>query len=43
MGVMAAPVATINNQSLKVSEWAQIKNWLFYSDADGNPAVSYQF
>src|ERR1700719_1859888 len=40
---MAAPVVTINDHSLNFEEWAQIKNWLSYSDADGNAAVKYQF
>jgi transcription elongation GreA/GreB family factor len=38
-----APVATINDKSVKINEWAQIKNLLAYTDADGNPAVRYEF
>jgi hypothetical protein len=38
-----APVATINNHNLRTNEWAQIANWLSYSDADGNPAIKYEF
>jgi hypothetical protein len=37
------PVATISDHALHVEEWAQVKNWLSYSDADGNPATKYQF
>jgi len=40
---MAAPVVNINDHTLNFNEWAQIKNWLSYSDADGNAAVKYQF
>ena len=38
-----APVATINDHSLHVNEWAQVTDWLSYSDADGNAATKYQF
>lgn len=38
-----APVAAINDKSVKINEWVQIKNLLAYSDADGNPAVRYEF
>ena len=37
------PVATINDHSLHTNEWSQVKNWLSYSDADGNAATQYQF
>src|SRR5438132_306062 len=40
---MTAPVATINDHSLHINKWAQITTWLSYSDADGDPAVKYQF
>lgn len=40
---MAAPVATINDHSLRVNQWGWINSWLSYSDADGNPAIQYQF
>src|SRR5262245_54757130 len=40
---MTAPVAIINNQSLRISEWGRVANWLSYTDADGNPAVRYEF
>lgn len=40
---MAAPVVAISDHTLRFNEWAQIDNWLSYFDADGNPAVSYQF
>src|SRR5262245_50840910 len=40
---MAAPVAAIADHSLKINEWFKVANWLSYSDADGNPAVKYQF
>lgn len=38
-----APVATINDKSVKINEWTQIKNLLAYTDADNNPAVRYEF
>src|SRR5262249_20938459 len=38
-----APVATIADHTLNANEWAQVKNWLSYSDADGNAATKYQF
>jgi transcription elongation GreA/GreB family factor len=38
-----APVATIDDKSLKVNQWAKVADWLKYSDADGNAAVQYQF
>jgi hypothetical protein len=40
---MAAPVATINNQALQPNQWGQVNAWISYSDADGNPAVQYEF
>jgi hypothetical protein len=40
---MAAPVATINNQTLQPMQWARVNAWLSYLDADGDPAVLYQF
>jgi len=40
---MATPVVTTSDHTLNFNEWAQIKNWLSYSDADGNAAVKYQF
>src|SRR5262245_46452435 len=40
---MAAPVVTINDHTLNFNAWAQIKNWVSYSDADGNAAITYQF
>lgn len=39
----AAPVATISDRSLHVGNWAQVQNWLSYSDGDGDPAVRYEF
>jgi hypothetical protein len=32
---MAAPVATIDNRTLRINEWGQLKPWLTYFDADG--------
>ena len=37
------PVATITDHSLHTNEWADVKNWVSYQDADGNPATQYQF
>ena len=37
------PVATITDHTLHINEWSQVKNWLSYSDADGNAATQYQF
>jgi len=38
------PVATINDHSLSLNQWAQIANWISYSDAPQNlAAVRYQF
>jgi hypothetical protein len=37
------PVATIDDHSLRTNEWATINTWVSYSDADGNPAVKYEF
>jgi hypothetical protein len=38
-----APVATINNHSLHTNQWSQVASLMSYSDADGNPAIQYQF
>jgi V8-like Glu-specific endopeptidase len=38
-----APVATINDHSLVVGQWAQVQNWLSYSDANGDAPAYYQF
>src|SRR4051794_39391591 len=40
---MATPVVSISDHTLNKDAWAQVKNWLSYSDADGDPAVTYQF
>ncbi|HMM88300.1 hypothetical protein [Bradyrhizobium sp.] len=37
------PVATINDQTLHNNTWAQVSNWLSYSDANGDVATKYQF
>ncbi|MGE9009791.1 hypothetical protein ACO2JO_14485 [Leptospira interrogans] len=37
------PVAVINDQSLHANKWGQVKNWLSYSDANGDAATKYQF
>ncbi|WP_342724445.1 hypothetical protein AAFG07_36325 [Bradyrhizobium sp. B097] len=37
------PVATINDQQLHTNTWAQVTNWLSYSDANGDAATKYQF
>ncbi|HEX8032136.1 MAG TPA: hypothetical protein VF491_26930, partial [Vicinamibacterales bacterium] len=37
------PVATINDQQLHTNTWAQVTNWLNYSDANGDAATKYQF
>ena len=37
------PVTTVADHSLHVGEWAQIKNWVSYSDADGDAPAQYQF
>jgi Ca2+-binding RTX toxin-like protein len=39
----APPVALVADHSVHVNEWAQVKSWLSYSDADGNAATKYQF
>jgi hypothetical protein len=39
----ATPVATINDQILHNNTWAQVSNWLSYSDANGDVATKYQF
>lgn len=38
-----SPVATINDQTLHTSTWGQVRNWLSYSDANGDLATRYQF
>ena len=38
-----APVATINDHTLGVNQWAQLNSWLSYADADSNPATMYEF
>src|SRR5688572_18907019 len=38
-----APVAAVNDRSLRTDEWAQVQNWLSYSDPDGSAATHYQF
>lgn len=38
-----APVAAINDHSVRILAWNQINGWLTYTDANGNPAVKYQF
>jgi hypothetical protein len=40
---MAAPVVSVGNRSLASNHWQQLLPWISYSDADGNPAVQYQF
>ncbi|WP_244485423.1 hypothetical protein [Bradyrhizobium tropiciagri] len=37
------PVVSIGNHSLLSNHWQRIEPWLTYSDADGNPAQSFQF
>jgi hypothetical protein len=37
------PVATISDHSLHVGDWAQIKNWISYSDANGDAPTQYEF
>jgi hypothetical protein len=37
------PVTTINGQTLNKDQWAQLKNWLSYSDINGDAATKYQF
>ncbi|WP_249142732.1 hypothetical protein [Bradyrhizobium sp. AUGA SZCCT0160] len=41
--IMTAPVASIGNRSMLSNHWQRLQPWISYSDADGNPAVSYQF
>ncbi|MGY4503260.1 hypothetical protein ACVWYH_007217 [Bradyrhizobium sp. GM24.11] len=38
-----APVVSIENQSLLHDQWQRLQPWLTYTDADGNPAIKYQF
>src|SRR5260221_561278 len=40
---MAAPVVTISDHSLRIDQWSHIDGWISYFDADGDPAVRYQF
>ena len=40
---MAAPVVSIGNQSLLHDQWQRLQPWITYTDADGSPAVKYQF
>src|SRR5262249_48908308 len=37
------PIVTASDTSLHANTWAQIKNWIGYSDADGDAVVKYQF
>lgn len=39
---MTAPVVSIGNRSMLSNHWQRLQPWISYSDADGNPAVSYQ-
>jgi len=38
-----APVVWINHPFSPTGEWSHVGNWVSYSDADGDPAVQYQF
>lgn len=38
-----APVATINDQSMHVNQWAKPGNWLSTTDAEGDAITQYQF
>ncbi|MBR1162788.1 hypothetical protein JQ569_26765 [Bradyrhizobium elkanii] len=38
-----APVVTIPDVQLHTNTWTQAKNWLTYSDANGDAATKYQF
>src|SRR5262245_21057794 len=40
---MTKPVASVSDHTLNDDQWAQVKDWLFYSDADGDAAMTYQF
>ena len=33
------PLATISDHAVHLDEWAQVKNWLTYSDSDGDAPV----
>jgi hypothetical protein len=37
------PVALIENHTLANNQWAQVKDWISHSDAEGNAATQYQF
>ena len=37
------PVATVNDQSLHVNQWAQPQNWLTATDPEGDAISRYQF
>lgn len=38
------PIATINDQSLRLNQWGQVATWISYADAPQNhAAVQYQF
>jgi hypothetical protein len=38
-----APKVTADDQSSKVNQWSQVKNWLSASDADGDAVTKYTF
>ena len=38
-----APVVSINHPFSPTGEWSHVGDWVSYSDADGDPAVQYQF
>jgi hypothetical protein len=38
-----APVVWINHPFSPTGEWSHVGDWVSYSDADGDPAVQYQF
>ncbi len=38
-----APQSVIANHSVNTNEWAQVVGWVGYSDANGDPAIQYQF
>jgi hypothetical protein len=38
-----APVVSINHPYSPTGEWSHVGDWVSYSDADGDPAVQYQF
>jgi hypothetical protein len=39
----AAPVATINDRTVQINQWAQVASWISYSDTNGHSAVRYEF